>query len=384
MKKLIAMLMAAAMLCSLAACGSSSKGEAPAETPAAESQPAASAPAEAPAETPAAEAPVDDTVYTLVASTHTPSTTQATVVFQAVLDEITERSNGRIQFELYTDGTLAAADGILEALESGVADVAMINYSRQSGRMDLFGVLANPGLFSNSYEATEAFMEMYDTTSDFKDELSKVGLHLMGLQLGTSSVVISKTEVNDISDLAGKRVITGTDAITSILTSVGATPVSFANTEAYEALEKGTADAIASNSLSGAVGFGIQEVAKYVYEIPLGAGPMLYAISESAYNNLPADLQAVIDEVARDYVPEAVYTMYVLAEEENVSVVLDEAGVTVVVPTDEQLASFQETYGAPIWAQWVSGMEANGYSNAQSVLDTFQGLCSQYAGTCPF
>ncbi len=381
MKKFIALLMVIGMVCSLAACGGESKTAS--ESPAVESEANESVPIETNDVEEVAE-PVDDTVYTLIASTHTPSTTQATVVFRAVLDEITERSNGRIQFDVYTDGTLAAADGILEAMESGVADVGMVNYSRQSGRMDLFGVVANPGLFSNSYEATEAFMEMYDTTNDFKDELSSVGLHLMGLQLGTSSVVISKTEVDDISDLAGMRVITGTDAVTNILTSVGATPVSFSNTEAYEALEKGTADAIASNSLSGAIGFGIQEVAKYVYEIPLGAGPLVYAISESAYNNLPADLQAIIDEVAHDYVPEAVYTMYVQAEEENVTATLEEAGVTVIVPTDEQLDAFQETYGAPVWADWVTSMESNGYSNAQTVLKSFQELCSQYAGTCPF
>lgn len=375
MKKLLASMLALAMVLGLAACTGN-----PSPSP---SQPSQTQTTEGPS---ASQPTPDDTVYTLVASTHTPSTTTATVVFQMVLDEITARSGGRIQFELFTDGTLAAADGILDALSSGIADVAMVNYSRQAGRMDLMGVATNPGVFSNPWEGTMAFMEMYDTIPDIKEELDSVGLHLMGVQLGTSSVIMSKEPIHDILDLTGKRVITGTDAVTDILTSVGATPLSFSNAEAYEALSKGTADAIASNSLSGAVGFGIQEVAKYVYNINLGAGPLVYGISTSAYESLPADLQAVIDEVAHEYVPDTVYQVYVQEQgkETTTEMALEAAGVTIVDPTAEQIADFQTQYGSPIWDKWVSEREAAGYENARTVLDTFIELCAKHTGTCPF
>lgn len=378
MKKLLAMMLALVMMMSLAACGGD-------KTPS-NSQPGAASSQPAESQDQPAEPSQDDTVYTLIASTHTPSTTTATVVFQSVLDEITARSNGRIQFELYTDGTLAAADGILDALESGIADVAMVNYSRQAGRMDLFGVATNPGVFSNPWEGTKAFMELYETVPAIKEELDSVGMHLMGIQLGTSSVIMSKEPVNDLSDLAGMRVITGTDAVTQILTSIGATPLSFSNTEAYEALSKGTADAIASNSLSGAVGFGIQEVAKYVYDINLGAGPLVYGMSSAAYEKLPADLQAIIDEVAAEYVPDAVYTIYVQEQgkETTTAMTLEAAGVTIVEPTADQIADFQANYGAPIWDQWVADREASGYTNAREVLDAFVELCAKHTGTCPF
>lgn len=379
MKKLFAIMLALVMVLSLAACSGGQQGSQNSDQPS-DSQPVDSAPGgnENPSQ--------DDTVYNFVASTHTPSTTTATVVFQAVLDEITARSNGRIQFELYTDGTLAAADGILDALESGIADVAMVNYSRQAGRMDLMGVVANPALFNNPWEGTQAFMEMYDTIPDIKEEFDTVGVHLMGVQLGTSTVIMSKEPINDINDLAGKRVITGTDAVTDILTSIGATPLSFSNTEAYEALSKGTADAIASNSLSGAVGFGIQEVAKYVYNISLGAGPLVYGMSTAAYEKLPADLQAVVDDVARDFVPDAVYQIYVLEEgkETTTNMTLEAAGVTIVEPTEEQIVDFQDKYGAPIWDEWVAEREAAGYSNARQVMDTYVEMCAKHAGTCPF
>ena len=389
MKKLLALLLALAMIVSLGACASGGSDDTSANQPSQSTDTKTDDGAnsgDAAADDAKTDAPKDDTVYNFVASTHTPSTTTATVIFQNILDEITERSDGRIQFELYTDGTLAAADGIIDALDSGIADVAMVNYSRQSGRLDLFGVVSNPAIFTNPWEGTKAFMELYDTVPALKEQLEGVGMHMMGVQLGTSSVVMSKEPVNDISDLAGKRVITGTDAITDILTSVGATPLSFSNTEAYEALSKGTADAIASNSLSGAVGFGMQEVAKYVYDINLGVGPMLFTISNSAYDKLPADLQEMIDEVAREYVPDVVYKLYVLEEGKETTTMqtLEDAGVTIVEPTEEQVADFQAKYGEPIWDKWVSEREADGYTDARELMDTLVELCGKYAGTCPF
>lgn len=380
MKKLLAMLLALAMVVSFAACGSEGDKPSESQSPA----PTSSQPTET--ESQSAEPSQDNTVYTLVASTHTPSTTTATVVFQSVLDEITARSNGRIQFEVFTDGTLAAADGILDALESGIADVAMINYSRQAGRMDLMGVMNNPGIYSNPWEATKAFMELYNTVPAVKEELDSVGVHMMGVQLGTSSVVMSTVPINSLDDLNGLRVITGGDAVTNILTSIGATPMSFSNSEAYEALSKGTADAIASNSLSGAVGFGIQEVAKYVYNINLGAGPLIYGMSTAAYEKLPADLQAIIDEVASEYVPDAVYTIYVQEQgkETTTDMALETAGVTIVEPSAEQIADFQEKYGSSIWDKWVADREAAGYTSAREVMDKFVELCAKHTGTCPF
>ena len=162
--------------------------------------------------------------------------------------------------------------------------------------------------------------------------------------------------------------------------------MSFSNTEAYEALSKGTADAIASNSLSGAVGFGMQEVAKYVYDINLGVGPMLFTISNSAYDKLPADLQAIIDEIAREYVPDVVYKLYVLEEGKETTTMqtLEDAGVTIVEPTEEQVADFQAKYGEPIWDEWVAEREADGYTDARELMDTLVELCGKYAGTCPF
>lgn len=375
MKKIFAMLLAFAMLFALTACGAQ-PAEAPAPAPAEEA--AEPAPVEEVAEP---EEEVDDTVYTLVASTHTPSTTTMTVVFQNMLDEITARSNGRLQFEVYTDGTLAAADGILEAIESGIADVACINYSRVNGRLDLCGVVSLPGICSNPWEGSKAFFDLYDSSEELRAQFSDNGVHLMGIAMGDGFCVISKDPVTDLADLEGKKVIIGNAQVADIMTQIGATPMNFSNSDAYEMLSKGTADAIASNTISGAAGFGIQEVAKNVYHINLGIGPQVFCISESVYAGLPADLQQIIDDVCREFVPDNVYTVYTLEQGKEVTSMdqFVQAGATIVEPTAEQMAAFREDYATPAWDAWA---EAQGEVGA-TVLADYIAAVATHEGTCP-
>ena len=225
-KKMLSLALSLAMVVSLtglSACGGSPDGE-------------SSAPPDGAQSTQSGDAPADDTVYQFVATTHVPGGGTAGQVFKAVLDEITRRSGGRIQFELYTDGTLSDAAGVLDCLDSGMADVAMLNYSRLNGRMDLVGVSSLPGLFSNSWEAMNAMIDLMDANETMQSMLAGCGIRVMGIQLGTQTVIMAKEEIDDLTDLAGKTVISGSNAINSVLQAVKANPVSFANSEAYEAV----------------------------------------------------------------------------------------------------------------------------------------------------
>lgn len=378
-KKGLSLILAAVMvLCMviLPACGSTDSGSGDAGASASPSSDASAG---------VTQGKPDDTVYNLVASTHVPGNGSAGKVFLQVLEEITTRSNGRIVFDVYTDGTLSDAAGALDALGSGMADVVMVNYSRFSGRLDLIGVCSLPGMFSNSWEGMKAMSELIENSDALQEMLADNGLKVIGVQLGTQTIIMSKSEVADLYDLAGKNVISGSSAVDSILLKIGANPVSFANSEAYEALSKGTVDAAASNSLSGNLGYGVHEVCKYMYNLPLGTGPLLYCMSQSAYDSLPADLQAIVDEVYLEYSADAIYTGYTLelGSEKTHEETYSEAGGTIIEPTDEQLSDFVDNICVESWSAWVENMNSLGFTEAQSVLDEFRGYLEQYEGTCP-
>ena len=375
MKKTLVLLLALALCLSLVTACSTTK-EAAAEV----AESTAEKPQTETAENSAEEAPADDTVYTLVASSHTPSTATMTTVFRNMLDEITARSNGRIQFDVYTDGTLAAADGILDAIESGIADVACVNYSRVNGRLDLCGVMALPGVFSNSWEGSKAFLDIYADSAELQKQFSNANVHLVSVAMGAAAGFLSTDPVNTLEDISGRKVIISNNYTAEIITKLGATPLSFSGPEAYEALSKGTADAWLTN-LEAAAGFGAYEIAKNYYSLSFGVGPQVFVISQKVYESLPEDLQQIIDEVGREFVPDDVYVTYTLERGKDVTSqeVFEEAGTTFVTPSEAEMSAFQDEYASATWDEWAADQGDAG----SVVLDAYLTALEGRAGTCP-
>lgn len=379
MKKIIALLLALVFAFGLIACGSSNTPSAPSNpsTPGSETPGTPDEPAQPSA---------SDEVYTLVFSTQSPGASTATAAIQKYLDAITERSNGRIQWELYTDASLVESSGIIDALATGLCDAGMVNYAHQGGKLDLAGVTALPGVYSNSWEATYTLFDMFDNKdSAFRKQLQDNGLVLIGAFMSDGNVIFSKDPIDDISDLAGKRVISTTTAIDDILDRAGAIVVGFSTTESYEALSKNTADACANMSFTSAATFAIEEVCGYCYQLNFCSGPNLYCMSQASWDALPADLQQIIRDVMFEEQPSILYETYVLEVDKEVGSYdkFINAGGVVTVPTAEQIDAFQKEYGQQIWADWVKRMNDAGY-DGQAVLDEFLATYKNHAGTNPY
>lgn len=331
------------------------------------------------------QAPTDDEVYKLVFSTQSPGGSAATEAIQKYLDRITEMSDGRIQWELYPDASIVESSGIINGLATGLCDAGMVNYAHQGGKLDLAGVTALPGIYSNSWEATYALFEMYDNQGAFYQQLADNGLVLIGAFMSDGNVIFSKDKITDISDLAGKRVISTTTVIDDILEKAGATVVGFSTTETYEALSKNTADACANMSFTSAASFALEEVCDYCYQLNFGSGPNLYCMSQASWDKLPKDLQDIIRKVMWEEQPSILYETYVLETGKETSSydTFVEAGCTITVPSAEQIEAFRTEYGEDIYVDWVQTMNDEGY-DGQSVLDEFRTAYDNYAGTCPY
>lgn len=375
MKRILALTLALALAMSCLLTGCNSSSEPSSTAPGTGDQPSSDE----------VQQPSSDEVYQLVFSTQSPGSSAATEAIQKYLDRITELSDGRIQWELYTDASLVESSGIIDALATGLCDAGMVNYAHQGGKLDLAGVTALPGVYSNSWEATYALFEMYDKQGAFYQQLADNGLVLIGAFMSDGNMIFSKDKVTDISDLAGKRVISTTTVIDNILEKAGATVVGFSTTETYEALSKNTADACANMNFTSAASFALQEVCDYCYQLNFGSGPNLYCMSQASWDKLPSDLQDIIRQVMLKEQPSILYETYVLETGKEISSydTFKEAGCTIIVPTAEQIEAFQTEYGEEIYEDWVQLMNEEGY-NGQSVLDEFLTAYDNYAGTCPY
>ncbi|MGI5971896.1 MAG: TRAP transporter substrate-binding protein DctP [Oscillospiraceae bacterium] len=352
------------------------------KTPAA--TPGGAAPTEGPAETakpaePAEpEEPEDDTVYTLIVSSHAPAAGAVNKDLKEILDYLTEESNGRLQFDLYTDATLVSPAGIADAITSGVCDMGVVNGGRLEGRLSTSDVVALPAIFDDAYQALSAFDELYKTNATVKKQFDDLGIKPFGYFLSTQFTIVSDKEIKSLADLKGKLVSIPNAIVGDIFTKLGINSMSISNVDAYENLSKHTIDAVASNSLSGNIDFGVNEIAKYCYNMQMGSGMLMFVIGIDAYNNLPADLQQLIDSVTPQAI-ELVYRNEILNDKSSETYVA--GGGTIIEPTAEDVSAF-DAYAEEGWNTWAEGLNGTGIDGT-GVLKDYQALLAKYKGKAP-
>ncbi|MEW9053086.1 MAG: TRAP transporter substrate-binding protein DctP [Neobacillus sp.] len=323
--------------------------------------------------------PVMDPVV-LKASTHSPPGA-LTDAFDKFLDEIENRTEGLIMFERFYGGTLAGPQDVVDAISSGVVDVAVINPSQQSGRLALSSVASNPALYSDSWVAIKTLNELQETIPEFQAEWDKVGVVSIGAYATPPMNIMSTKSISSFDDLKGLRILTSSRPIASVISDLGATPVGMSFNEAYEAVSKGTVDG-AVMSVQAGLAFGVHEVVESVWKLPISGGPGFYGISKSVWDELPKEIQETILEVKNEFQPESFYEIYQVEDEAKAMKAFFDEKVTINEPTDADIKFLMEGAAAKVWKDWVKEMDDLGLPG-QDVLDTFIKVAEKYSSEKP-
>jgi TRAP-type C4-dicarboxylate transport system substrate-binding protein len=317
-------------------------------------------------------------------SSHMPAAAIGTQTIKLTLEEITRQTNGQVSFDLFTDGTLVESSGIIEGLDSGICDLAIINYNHQHGRLNLIGVTSLPGISNNPWEATQALLDLSEEEGMIKEQFERNNLHILGFFLGKGNIIFSTSGISSLSELAGKKVISTTDTISQLIQNLGGTVLGFSNTESYEALSKKTATVTASCSYSSLTANGLEEVVQHAFDIDLGSGPQIICMNKNKWDALSPDIQKIFTGVMRAYQPEIVYKLYVLEENKEKSsrqVFLD-AGGKIVNASAGQVVELAG-YSREIWQKWINDRAAEN-TDGNAVVKAFQKAYERYSGKCPF
>ena len=322
MKKLTALVLAGITALSLAACGG---GSAPAP-----SAPATSAPA--------ASAPVDDTVYTLSWAHSSSTNDRLSMATEKMAAELKEASNGRLIIEHYPASQLGAERETLEGITLGTVDCAVISSGVVANFSEAMYITSMPYLI-DSYALG---WEVYD--GEFGQALGAMTEEDAGWKwLGWCDNSLrmfsnSKKEIQVPSDLQGLKIRTQeNDLHMQIVNDLGgsATPVAFS--ELYTALQQGTVDG-QENGVALTYSMGFNEVVKYMTYLPHIYDPYIVCMSQDAWNRLPADLQALMEEYGAKYCQyEREFNQQ---NEEDFLAEMESKGLQVYYPTDEQKQMF--------------------------------------------
>jgi TRAP-type C4-dicarboxylate transport system substrate-binding protein len=298
-----------------------------------------------------------------------------------ILEEVENRSNGRLKFEYYYSESLLPARETLSGLQSGIADVAFLPTNYTPGKTPLCTVTSLPMTGQRFYSSALAFADVNKLPA-VKAELGKYNVRYLSFLLGSSYHIWTNKPVRKITDIKGKK-IRGVGGQDILLKELGAVPVSIVSTEVYTALERGTIDGSLANPVF-AFDYKYVEVAKYLYQMYLGTLGMVLGINTNSWNKLPADIQQMFhDEALLERAAIRGHEFYESLGDKNIKETEAKGALIRVVPTKEEIAYVTKLAKETAWKEWVEKMRKLNLPG-QEVLDTYLKALEKWEARSPF
>lgn len=280
-------------------------------------------------------------------------TTEAAYAFA---DMVSERTGGRVEVRVYSNGVLGSETSVIEQMEYGGIDFSRSSIMSLSEFVPETYVLQLPYL----YEDDDHMWAVLDGAIGqvFMDSI-KHRIGLTGLAWFDAGVrhFYTNTPVETLDDLKGLRIRVGESGMMeNIMSALGVEPVPLAYDDVYSALAKGEIDGAENNWPSYAF-TGHYEVAKYMLLDGHTRIPEMLLASDEAMEKLAA-LDESYPAVVRSCAQEAQMLERELWVKEEVSSEQEmrAAGVTVTELSAAQLALFRSAV-QPIYDQF-SGQKA--------------------------
>lgn len=227
------------------------------------------------------------------------------ITTQWLVDQFAERTGGKHRIEVFWGGSVAKTGEIPEALAAGVGDFGDIVTPYFPDMLPLNNVV---GFFipqpMGALQVGEFLERMHAEYPAFAQELADHNLHAIGFRPLESYGMLCTKPVSGVADMKGLRIRSYGFAYPKLIEALGATPVSIATSEAYEALQRSIIDCTPIGPAL-ARGWKYDEVAKHYIEIPLGASfGHLLAMNLDSYNGMDDGTKAIVDQLGKDYLVE--------------------------------------------------------------------------------
>jgi TRAP-type C4-dicarboxylate transport system substrate-binding protein len=316
-----------------------------------------------------------DKVYQLSFTSHEPVANSLSKDMQAWCDRIKEATEGRVEITLYPGGTIASSVEALDAVKSGVADVAWIFSSLFPGQFPITETVMLPLIgLKTPQQAAAALWDLYDESEALRNELNRDYKALLVFTNPINRIATSKKPVNTVVDLKGLKLRAPAGTATDMVAAWGGTPILMGPGDLYSALDKGVLDGFVLE-YSGVKSYKLYEVTKYYTAIDFFAGPFLILMNKDRWNSLPADLQEVIlKESGRE--ASIQFARNFQKDADSGLEAIKANGGNIITPTDEALEGFKAV--AKDYAQaWINKHQSEKF-DAKAYFDRLVDLLAKY------
>ena len=320
MKKIIALLLALVMVFALCACGGSAK---------------------------------EEQTYTIRIGHSDTTQNLIHVSLEHFAKAVNERTNGRVTIEIYAAEQLGSNKEMIEMVKMGNLDAMMLPSGQQADFCPKFKALSLPFLFSD-YKHVYKVLDG-EIGQELLEGLEEHNLiQLAYWENGLRQFTNSKRPIEKPEDLAGLKFRTPEDQMTmAIFAAYGASASPFAFSELYLALQQGTFDG-QENPVANIYANNFQDVQKYLTMVNYQYQPKDMIFSLTTWNKLPADIQEVLLECAKEFGAE--HRKAIVDSEAQMLAELEAAGMEIgypdTAPFIEQAQSvYEDFYAQNDWAE---------------------------------
>ncbi len=213
---------------------------------------------------------------------------------------VEEKSNGRIDVQVFDSGQLGAHRDYIEQMQMGSLQAGEINTSVLSGFDSKFMVFSLPYIARNVEHLQEVLNDgLGEKLSQSLEETT--GLKIIGWMIRSPrNVYNSRNAINTADDFKGMKIrVMESPIMMKTFELLGAIPVPLSASERYMALQTGVVDG-AENSVGIIVAQKEYEVTDYVSLTAHSITPNIIAIDLNWFNKLPTDLQEIVVECGKE------------------------------------------------------------------------------------
>lgn len=315
--------------------------------------------------TPEGGAPEASVEPVIVKVTHnnSPLHHQGTLVLEPFAAEVTELTEGRVQFEFYPSAALGPANTHYDMAINGIAGMAFTLQSLSEGKFPLTSVINLPLLADSTHEAAEIFYGLYEKFPEFAAEYKDVKF-LWNTNNDAEVLFTREKPITSMADIKGLKIRTSSNVQNPVIEAWGGTPISMPMSDCYDAMQRGVIDGmIGPYSVIG--NFKLGDVTKYILDEPFFYNNFVCAMSPDLYNGLSDHDKQVIDQLAEKYAPLSL-DIYVQDGESGKQLAKDQ-GVQFTTLSDSERQKLRDA-AAPTFESWIAENAAKGLP-AQEVYD---------------
>ena len=214
-----------------------------------------------------------------------------------VANELTSRTNGRVQVTIYHGGTLGQSTEMIDLVGGGAVDFGNFSHGFSFARLPMNAFFNTPMIYKDCVIAAKMSKLGYQTQKKVREDMQKNNLHPFLFRALNEYRLISKKPIRTIADFKGLRVRTFGAVNPKMFKALGAVPVSMPHTDAYEGLKRGALDAVYL-TWNGFYVFKLFEVAKYISDVNFGAnGGYLTYVNLDLWNSWPQNLKTLFNQI---------------------------------------------------------------------------------------